>query len=67
MPLYDYVCPDCGTVYEDVLVMKADKVHACECGTSCKKMIGAGHFKVNGHNAENNYSYKKTVIDNPPR
>jgi len=43
MPIYEFVCPDCGKKIE--IITKAEKVK-CECGCEMKKLISAPAFKI---------------------
>ena len=67
MPLYDLKCPNCGEAYKDILLKWDEPFECTGCKGQCVRLPGRMSFKVNGHNAENGYSYKPTVLDNPPR
>ena len=64
MPLFDYRCPECGTVRE-VLVIKHDASVTCHVVhdgrlVTMEQMPSTPSFVVNGFNAANNYSGGQT-------
>lgn len=58
MPIYIYYCESCKTEFEELFssLSRPDFITCKECGSSAKRSLGAGHFKVKGANAANNYS-----------
>lgn len=67
MPVYDYICPQCGNEESDV-VAGMNEIYFCkECNSVSERQTGTPSFKVKGHNAKNGYSRKKTALDCPPR
>ena len=67
MPRYDYQCPQCGKVQEEIHRMNETPEMKCsECNVPMKKLIGAPAFKVGGYfTAKTGYSkdpdYAKAV------
>lgn len=61
MPLYDFKCPHCAQVRQDVIVPSwndAVRTHMerCTCGAEMLKQLAAPAFVVNGYNAKNGYT-----------
>lgn len=69
MPIFEFKCVKCNT-RQELLVMPHDTegtdIPIC-CGKLMERVIGTFNFKVKGHNSDNGYSRKPSIIDNPPR
>lgn len=65
MPRYDYQCPKCGKVQEEIHRMnETPEVKCSECGVPMKKLIGAPAFKVNGYfTAKSGYAKNKEYME----
>ena len=49
MPLYDYVCPECGVEFEIICsIADRDKRKLCECGATAKRVMSGGAFMLIG-------------------
>ena len=57
MPLFDYQCPNCGSIREYLVVRESDQAYCCG-GTVCVKLPGAASFKIKGARAANSYGLK---------
>jgi predicted nucleic acid-binding Zn ribbon protein len=44
MKVYDYQCPACGAVRENVLVEDMDEEVPCECGTAMTRLMATPHM-----------------------
>ncbi len=61
MPIWDYKCPLCEKVDEDVLVDIAPSPHRCmDCKATMDRMPATSSFVVKGYAAKNGYSYKNS-------
>ena len=61
MPLYEFQCEKCGHIFEELheRCEGQQKYSICpKCKELSKKIMSAGSFVVNGHNAANGYSKK---------
>lgn len=62
MPLYDFVCSNCGSKVSDVLVSKPHHENTSMACPHCKKIGGLqklpprANFSIHGFNAKNGYS-----------
>jgi putative FmdB family regulatory protein len=46
MPIFDYLCKDCETITEDVLVKRFDTVTHCDkCGAELKRLLSRPAFQ----------------------
>jgi len=64
MPMFDYVCENCGTKDRDALVHDANEVYRCRlCWSPMKKLPSAVSFKMKGLRAANGYG--SAFIDTP--
>lgn len=64
MPLFDFRCPECGSVRE-VILIKHDVPVTCHMHgegrlVTMERLPSAPAFKVNGHNAANGYNGGQT-------
>ena len=57
MPLFDYQCPNCGSIREYLVVRESDQAYCCG-DTVCVKLPGAASFKIKGARAANSYGLK---------
>jgi putative FmdB family regulatory protein len=52
MPLYEYMCPECGNIQEIEHSIKDDPVVTCDCRSTnrprCKRLVGLGNFVLKG-------------------
>jgi len=49
VPLYDYVCPECGVEFEIICsIADRDKRKLCECGATAKRVMSGGAFMLIG-------------------
>jgi len=59
MPIYEYKCNDCGTVFEQIILSKhnKEKVACTKCGSSkVQKTISAASLKLSSHSTPNSIS-----------
>ena len=57
MPIYAYLCPDCGASYDLVRRMADDTIPVCHhCETPLERRPTAANFTITGYNAKNGYS-----------
>jgi putative FmdB family regulatory protein len=59
MPIYEYVCPDCGESFEVfVKITENSKEIECKmCGSTARKMISSSSFLLKGNGwANDGYS-----------
>lgn len=61
MPHFDFKCPACGLVIEDVWISVTPTPTQLDrpctrCKTPMEKLPPAANFKINGYNAKNGYS-----------
>jgi len=58
MPAYEYECPLCLRVKEELKsVREADDLPECEiCNKRTRRIMSAGIFKINGFSESNGYS-----------
>ena len=66
MPIYEYQCPKCGTVFEDwVHISDAPETRPCpKCGTAAPHIISNTSFVLKGGGwYVTDYGYRKNVSD----
>ncbi len=54
MPIYEYKCQKCGTVFEKIIISKDDEsgISCQKCGSNLiKKTISAASLKLSSHSA----------------
>jgi putative FmdB family regulatory protein len=64
MPIYEFVCSSCGHKKEILIRKKSDmershKLSCDKCKGMYERVMSAPNFKVEGFNADNNYSHAK--------
>ncbi len=59
MPIYEFVCSDCGHKEDKLVSMGTDSILCTSCGKTMHKMMSAPHFNLKGFDAKNNYGLKK--------
>jgi len=61
MPIYEYECPKCGHIQEELILTENDIPKCVECGSNVKRIMSAGNFILKGKGwAKDGYGLKKT-------
>ena len=59
MPIFEFRCTECGHVFEEYTRKRNLLGIECpKCNALATKEMSVSNFKVNGYNADNNYSGK---------
>ena len=57
MPIYEFVCSDCGEIEDKLVSMKTKKIKCKKCGGAADKVMSAPSFILKGGGwASDNYS-----------
>jgi len=66
MPIYEYICDECSTAYEKLVLSKAEKVSCPKCG-SARKTLQLSTFSAHSGNGTANSaaSSAPTCVGNP--
>jgi putative FmdB family regulatory protein len=59
MPLFDFKCPACGRVTEQLIKSSEDQVWCYNCDTIMERQLPAPYGKITGYSYSNGYSKKK--------
>lgn len=62
MPIYEFKCPACGALKEQILPLGTNTLVCPSCGQAMDKLISAPAFKVMGFNAQTGYSGERTFV-----
>lgn len=57
MPIYEFRCPKCKKIIEEMFPMnKNPDSTTCKCGSKAIKILSAGIFNIKGFSYRNGYS-----------
>jgi putative FmdB family regulatory protein len=63
MPLYEFLCKECGETEDKLVSMKTKKIICTKCGGAADKVMSAPSFILKGHGwSSDGYSYNKEKI-----
>lgn len=61
MPLYEFLCSECGELYTDLVKLGTEKAKCPKCGSIAEKVMSVPNFVLKGRGwASDHYGLKKS-------